>query len=128
MQDKKGDYTFVYGWNNKVKKFDHCTYHVNLPSNFEGGLNMIPSGLNHTSAILAYNNEFNYDKDKWYIMDNEIMKTLKKESSYKSKWYDILMPRVNHQETQLKIMYIANENIGPNGSNFTFEFDRMLTW
>jgi len=58
-------------------------------------------------------------------MDNKIMKTLKKESSYKSKWYDILMPRVNGRVTQLKIMYIANEEIGIDGSNFLFEFDRM---
>jgi len=84
MQDKKGDYKFVYGWNAGVEKFDHCTYHVNLPEEFEGGLNMIPSGLNHTSAILAYNNNFNYDPDDWYIMDNSVMETLKKESSYKS--------------------------------------------
>jgi len=58
MEDKKGKYKFVYGWNEGVKKFDHCTYQVNLPEEFEGGLNMIPSGLKHTSAILAYNNKF----------------------------------------------------------------------
>ena len=56
---------------------------------------MIPSGLNNTSAIVAYNNKFGYDKNEWFIMDNKILTTLEKESSYKSKWYDILMPRVD---------------------------------
>ena len=56
---------------------------------------MIPSGLNNTSAIVAYNNKFSYDKNEWFIMDNKILTTLEKESSYKSKWYDILMPRVD---------------------------------
>lgn len=84
-----------------MKKFDHCLYEVKLPkTDFEGGINLIPSGLNHTSTIVSYNNLFSFEDDifsykDWFVMDNSILKTLSKESSYNSKWYDVLMPRVN---------------------------------
>ena len=119
---KQKNFKFAYGWNVGVEAHDHCSYDVNIPADYKGTLDLIPSGLNYTSAIVAYNNRFSFDvdnsKDDWYIMDSKILKELKKESSYKSATYDVLMPRVNGQDTNIKIMYIAHDDIDKDGSDF----------
>jgi hypothetical protein len=99
MSNKK--FKFNYGWNKGVKKWDYCHQEVNLPVDFIGGINLIPSGLNNTSAIVAYNNQFSYEdpKDDWFVMDNKVLSTLMDESSYESRWYDINMPRVDGRQT-----------------------------
>ena len=70
---------------------------MTLPADYDGTINLIPTGLDNTSVIVAYNNNFTFkdSKEDWYIMDNKIMSKLRFESSFKSPVYDIIMPRVN---------------------------------